>query len=405
MNIFIINSGSSSIKYQLFKMPNTKPICTGLVERIGLENSMITHKLLNGSEEKIIRRTMDLQDHEAGLHQVAELLTDSEIGVIQDPKEIEAVGHRVVHGGEAFASTTLITKEVKAEIKKLFSLAPLHNPANYLGIEVAEKIFVNAQQIAVFDTAFHQTMPEVAYRYAMPQSFYTERGIRAYGFHGTSHKYVTAKTLEYLKNPKAKIITIHLGNGCSMTAVNEGISVDTSMGFGPLNGLIMGTRSGDIDPSIIFYLVNQLGYSLDQVNNLLNKQSGMLGLTGFSDMRDITKAMAAGNEQAELAYDMYAYRIKKYIGSYAAVLNGLDAIVFTAGVGENDALIRQMICRDMEFFGFRLDEEKNKARSANLKEISTDDSQVKILVVPTNEELEIVEQCYELINERSALFS
>jgi acetate kinase len=405
MNIFIINSGSSSIKYQLFKMPNTKPICTGLVERIGLENSMITHKLLNGSEEKIIRRTMDLQDHEAGLHQVAELLTDSEIGVIQDPKEIEAVGHRVVHGGEAFASTTLITKEVKAEIKKLFSLAPLHNPANYLGIEVAEKIFVNAQQIAVFDTAFHQTMPEVAYRYAMPQSFYTERGIRAYGFHGTSHKYVTAKTLEYLKNPKAKIITIHLGNGCSMTAVNEGISVDTSMGFGPLNGLIMGTRSGDIDPSIIFYLVNQLGYSLDQVNNLLNKQSGMLGLTGFSDMRDITKAMAAGNEQAELAYDMYAYRIKKYIGSYAAVLNGLDAIVFTAGVGENDALIRQMICRDMEFFGFRLDEEKNKARSANLKEISTDDSRVKILVVPTNEELEIVEQCYELINERSALFS
>jgi acetate kinase len=405
MNIFIINSGSSSIKYQLFKMPNTKPICTGLVERIGLENSMITHKLLNGSEEKIIRRTMDLQDHEAGLHQVAELLTDSEIGVIQDPKEIEAVGHRVVHGGEAFASTTLITKEVKAEIKKLFSLAPLHNPANYLGIEVAEKIFVNAQQIAVFDTAFHQTMPEVAYRYAMPQSFYTERGIRAYGFHGTSHKYVTAKTLEYLKNPKAKIITIHLGNGCSMTAVNESISVDTSMGFGPLNGLIMGTRSGDIDPSIIFYLVNQLGYSLDQVNNLLNKQSGMLGLTGFSDMRDITKAMAAGNEQAELAYDMYAYRIKKYIGSYAAVLNGLDAIVFTAGVGENDALIRQMICRDMEFFGFRLDEEKNKARSANLKEISTDDSRVKILVVPTNEELEIVEQCYELINERSALFS
>ncbi len=405
MNIFIINSGSSSIKYQLFKMPNTKPICTGLVERIGLENSMITHKLLNGAEEKIIRRTMDLQDHEAGLHQVAELLTDSEIGVIQDPKEIEAVGHRVVHGGEAFASTTLITKEVKAEIKKLFSLAPLHNPANYLGIEVAEKIFVNAQQIAVFDTAFHQTMPEVAYRYAMPQSFYTERGIRAYGFHGTSHKYVTAKTLEYLKNPKAKIITIHLGNGCSMTAVNEGISVDTSMGFGPLNGLIMGTRSGDIDPSIIFYLVNQLGYSLDQVNNLLNKQSGMLGLTGFSDMRDITKAMAAGNEQAELAYDMYAYRIKKYIGSYAAVLNGLDAIVFTAGVGENDALIRQMICRDMEFFGFRLDEEKNKARSANLKEISTDDSRVKILVVPTNEELEIVEQCFELINERSALFS
>jgi acetate kinase len=405
MNIFIINSGSSSIKYQLFKMPNTKPICTGLVERIGLENSVITHKLLNGDEEKIIRKTMDLVDHEAGLQQVAQLLTDKEVGVIQDPQEIEAVGHRVVHGGETFASTTLITKEVKAEIKKLFSLAPLHNPANYLGIEVAEKIFTKALQIAVFDTAFHQTMPPVAYRYAIPQSFYSERGIRAYGFHGTSHKYVTAKTQEYLKNEKAKIITIHLGNGCSMAAVNAGVSIDTSMGFGPLNGLIMGTRSGDIDPSIIFHLVNQLGYSLDQVNNLLNKQSGMLGLTGFSDMRDILKAIAAGNEQAELAYDMYAYRIKKYIGSYAAVLNGLDAIVFTAGVGENDCAIRQMICSGMDFLGIKLDEEKNKVRSASLREINTDDASVKILVVPTNEELEIVEQCFELIEKQASVLS
>jgi acetate kinase len=405
MNIFIINSGSSSIKYQLFKMPNTKPICTGLVERIGLENSVITHKLLNGDEEKIIRKTMDLVDHEAGLQQVAQLLTDKEVGVIQDPQEIEAVGHRVVHGGETFASTTMITKEVKAEIKKLFSLAPLHNPANYLGIEVAEKIFTKAIQIAVFDTAFHQSMPPVAYRYAIPQSFYSERGIRAYGFHGTSHKYVTAKTQEYLKNEKAKIITIHLGNGCSMTAVNAGVSIDTSMGFGPLNGLIMGTRSGDIDPSIIFHLVNQLGYSLDQVNNLLNKQSGMLGLTGFSDMRDILKAIAAGNEQAELAYDMYAYRIKKYIGSYAAVLNGLDAIVFTAGVGENDCAIRQMICSEMDFLGIKLDEDKNKFRSASLREINTDDSSVKILVVPTNEELEIVEQCFELIEKQARVLS
>jgi acetate kinase len=405
MNIFIINSGSSSIKYQLFKMPNTKPICTGLVERIGLENSIITHKLLNGDEEKIIRKTMDLVDHEAGLQQVAQLLTDKEVGVIQDPREIEAVGHRVVHGGETFASTTMITKEVKAEIKKLFSLAPLHNPANYLGIEVAEKIFTKAMQIAVFDTAFHQTMPPVAYRYAIPQSFYSERGIRAYGFHGTSHKYVTAKTQEYLKNEKAKIITIHLGNGCSMTAVKAGVSIDTSMGFGPLNGLIMGTRSGDIDPSIIFHLVNQLGYSLDQVNNLLNKQSGMLGLTGFSDMRDILKAIAAGNEQAELAYDMYAYRIKKYIGSYAAVLNGLDAIVFTAGVGENDCAIRQMICSEMDFLGIKLDEDKNKVRSASLREINTEDAPVKILVVPTNEELEIVEQCFELIEKQARVLS
>lgn len=399
MNIFVVNSGSSSIKYQLFKMPNEKPICTGLVERIGLENSLITHKLFLNGEEKIIRRQLDLNDHEAGLHEVAQLLTDSEIGVIHDPEEIDAVGHRVVHGGESFASTTVITKEVKDEIKKLFSLAPLHNPPNYLGIEVAEKIFTKAKQIAVFDTAFHQTIPEKAYRYAIPQALYHDMGIRQYGFHGTSHKYVTEKALEYLHNPSAKIITIHLGNGCSMTAVNAGRSVDTSMGFGPVCGLIMGTRSGDVDPFIIFHMVNQLGYSLDQVNNLLNKQSGMLGLTGFSDMRDITKAIAEGSKDAELAYEMYAYRIKKYIGSYAAALNGVDAIVFTGGVGENDLNVRRMVCRDMNYLGIKLDEEKNKIRSGEIREINTHDSATKVLIIPTNEELEIVKQCYKLLNE------
>jgi acetate kinase len=399
MNIFVVNSGSSSIKYQLFKMPNEKPICTGLVERIGLENSAITHKLFFNGEEKVIRRQLDLNDHEAALKEVVDLLTDSEIGVIHNPQEIDAVGHRVVHGGESFASTTVITGKVKAEIKKLFSLAPLHNPANYLGIEVAEKIFTKAKQVAVFDTAFHQTMPEKAFRYAIPQHFYHDKGIRAYGFHGTSHKYVTEKTLEYLDKPSAKIITVHLGNGCSMTAVNAGKSVDTSMGFGPVCGLIMGTRSGDVDPFIIFHLVNQLGYSLDQVNNLLNKQSGMQGLTGFSDMRDITKAIAEGNEEAELAYEMYTYRIKKYIGSYAAVLNGVDAIVFTGGVGENDMNVRRMVCRDMDYLGIELDEEKNKVRSGNIREINCENSQTKILIVPTNEELEIVKQCYELLNE------
>jgi acetate kinase len=399
MNIFVVNSGSSSIKYQLFKMPNEKPICTGLVERIGLDNSLITHKLFLNGEEKLIRRQLDLNDHEAALKEVVDLLTDGEIGVIHNPEEIDAVGHRVVHGGESFASTTVITSEVKAEIKKLFSLAPLHNPANYLGIEVAEKIFSKAKQVAVFDTAFHQTMPEKAFRYAIPQHFYKDKGIRAYGFHGTSHKYVTEKTLEYLGNPSAKIITIHLGNGCSMTAVNGGKSVDTSMGFGPVCGLIMGTRSGDVDPFIIFHLVNQLGYSLDQVNNLLNKQSGMQGLTGFSDMRDITKAIAEGSEEAELAYEMYTYRIKKYIGSYAAVLNGADAIVFTGGVGENDMNVRRLVCRDMDYLGIQLDEEKNKIRSGNIREINADSSRTKILIVPTNEELEIVKQCYELLNQ------
>jgi acetate kinase len=403
MNIFVVNSGSSSIKYQLFKMPNEKPTCTGLVERIGLENSVITHKLFLNGEEKVIRRQLDLNDHEAGLHKVAQLLTDPEIGVIHNPEEIDAVGHRVVHGGESFASTTVITKEVKSEIKKLFSLAPLHNPPNYLGIEVAEKIFTKAKQIAVFDTAFHQTIPEKAYRYAIPQALYHDMGIRQYGFHGTSHKYVTEKTLEYLQSPSAKIITVHLGNGCSMTAVNAGKSVDTSMGFGPVCGLIMGTRSGDVDPFIIFHMVNQLGYSLDQVNNLLNKQSGMLGLTGFSDMRDITKAITEGNHDAELAYEMYSYRIKKYIGSYAAALNGVDAIVFTGGVGENDANVRRMVCKEMDYLGIQLDTEKNKIRSESLREINADDSPAKILIVPTNEELEIVKQCYELLNEEVAV--
>lgn len=403
MNIFVVNSGSSSIKYQLFKMPNEKPICTGLVERIGLENSVITHKLFLNGEEKVIRRQLDLNDHQAGLHEVAQLLTDPEIGVIHNPEEIDAVGHRVVHGGESFASTTVITKEVKNEIKKLFSLAPLHNPPNYLGIEVAEKIFTKAKQIAVFDTAFHQTIPEKAFRYAIPQSLYHEMGIRVYGFHGTSHKYVTEKALEYLKNPSAKIITAHLGNGCSMTAVNAGKSVDTSMGFGPVCGLIMGTRSGDVDPFIIFHMVNQLGYSLDQVNNILNKQSGMLGLTGFSDMRDINRAIAEGSKDAELAYEMYAYRIKKYIGSYAAALNGADAIVFTGGVGENDMNTRRLVCTGMEYLGIKLDEEKNKIRSNEIREISTEDSTVKVLIVPTNEELEIVKQCYELMVKEIAL--
>ena len=398
MNIFVVNSGSSSIKYQFFKMPDERPICTGLVERIGLEGSLITHKLIAKGEEKIISRRLDLPDHESGLKEVAHMLTDPEIGVIHNPQEIEAVGHRVVHGGESFASTTVITPEVKSEIKKLFSLAPLHNPANYLGIEVSEKIFTKAKQIAVFDTAFHQTLPEKAYRYAIPRSFYKEHGIRVYGFHGTSHKYVSKKASEYLQNPLVKLITVHLGNGCSMTAVDAGKSMDTSMGFGPLNGLVMGTRSGDVDPFIIFHLVNQLGYSLDQVNNVLNKQSGMLGLTGFSDMRDVTKAIAEGNEEAELAYKIYAYRIKKYIGAYAAILNGLDAIVFTGGVGENDINVRRLVCTDMDFLGINLDVERNRIRSNEVREINETSSRVKVLVIPTNEELEIVKQCFKLLN-------
>lgn len=399
MNIFVVNSGSSSIKYQLFRLPQEKPVCSGLLERIGLEGSAITHKVYKGDAEKVIKKTIDLPDHEAGLKEVARLLTDKDTGVIENPEEIEVVGHRVVHGGESFAATVIITPEVKEEIRKLFPLAPLHNPANYMGIEVAEKIFTKAKQVAVFDTTFHQTMPEKAFRYAIPQSFYTDFHIRVYGFHGTSHKYVSEQAAKYLQNDKAKIISIHLGNGCSITAIDAGKSIDTSMGFGPLSGLIMGTRSGDIDASVIFHLVDELGYDIEQVKALLNKRSGMLGLTGFSDMRDISKAIAEDDKQSELAYEMYAYRIKKYIGSYAAILNGLDAIVFTAGVGENDANIRMRVCADMSFLGIMLDKEKNNLGLGVIREMSTDESRVKVLVVPTNEELEIAQQCFELLRD------
>ncbi len=397
MNIFVINSGSSSIKYQLFKMPNEQPVCSGLVERIGLENSLITHRLLADGAERIIKKTLDIADNEAGLKEVAQLLTQGETSVIKDAGEIDAVGHRIVHGGRAFASTTIITPGIKAKIKSLFQLAPLHNPANYTGIEIAELIFTNAIQVAVFDTAFHQTMPGKAFRYAIPKNYYDDYNIRAYGFHGTSHKYVSEKAVEYLERPSAKLITIHLGNGCSMAAIDKGICIDTSMGFSPLNGLIMGTRSGDIDPSIIFHLINQYDYKADEINNLLNKSSGMMGLTGFSDMRDINLAQQQGDSEAELALDMYAYRIKKYIGAYAAALNGLDAIIFTAGVGENDAATRSRVCTDMDFLGLQIDAKKNLERKPGIREISSTTSPVKILIIPTNEELEIVKQCYSLL--------
>jgi acetate kinase len=397
MNVFVINSGSSSIKYQLIRMPDATVVCAGLVDRIGLEGATIHHKIFKPTGEETVKKTIPLPDHAAGLHEAARLLTDEKIGVIADPSEIHVVGHRVVHGGERFAKTMVLTAEVKDGIKKLFPLAPLHNPPNYLGIEVAEKIFTQATQVGVFDTAFHQTMPAVAYRIAIPHTLYQEHSIRNYGFHGTSHKYVSAKAMEYLGKSESKLITIHLGNGCSMAAVKDGICVDTSMGFGPMNGLIMGTRAGDIDQSLIFHLINELGYTPEKVNTLLNKKSGMLGLTGFSDMRDVTAEYKKGNKMAILAYDMYAYHIRKYIGAYAAVLNGLDAVIFTAGVGENDALTRSLATRNLEYLGIEMDEEKNTAAGKGIREINTPGSRVKILIVPTNEELEIARQCYELL--------
>ncbi|HYF69426.1 MAG TPA: acetate kinase [Ohtaekwangia sp.] len=397
MNVFVINSGSSSIKYQLIRMPEAEVVCSGLIDRIGLEGASIYHKIFKPAGEEKIKQVMPIRDHAVGLLEVSRLLTDEKIGVIRDPAEIDIVGHRVVHGGETFSNTTIITAEVKEKIKTLFPLAPLHNPPNYLGIDVAEDIFSVAKQVAVFDTAFHQTMPPVAYRIAIPKSFYDEYGIRNYGFHGTSHKYVSEKAIAYMKKEQSKLIIIHLGNGCSMTAVRDGICIDTSMGFGPMNGLIMGTRTGDIDQSVIFHLINTLGYSPEDVNYTLNKKSGMLGLTCFSDMRDVTAARNKGDAEAILAYDMYAYHIKKYIGAYAAILNGLDAIVFTAGVGENDALTRKLATQNMEYLGIVLDEDKNNAGDRDVTEINTTESPVKILVIPTNEELEIARQCYRLV--------
>ena len=378
-------------------MPANEVICSGMIDRIGLETSNLTY-VTNTTK---IKETAPIPNHKIGLEKIASLLMDEEVGVIQSTEEIEAVGHRVVHGGSAFSNTVIITTEVKDKIRQLFELAPLHNPANLEGIIVAEEIFSSAQQVAVFDTAFHQTIPLVAHKYAIPNYLLTENKIRVYGFHGTSHKYVSENAIHYLEqnsnNKGSKIITIHLGNGCSMTAIKDGKSIDHTLGFGPMNGLIMGTRSGDVDQSVIFYLVNSLGYSLEAVNTMLQKQSGMLGLTGYSDLRDIEANAENGNKDCQLALAMNAYRIKKYIGSYSAVLNGLDAIIFTAGIGENSSYIRKLVCTDMDYFGIELDPSKNEIRSKEIREINTPDSKTKILVIPTNEEIEIANQVYELL--------
>lgn len=392
MKILIINSGSSSIKYQLMVMPENEVICSGMIDRIGLETSNITFKTAVASREE----TLPIQNHKVGLQKVANMLLDPEKGVIKSTSEIAAVGHRVVHGGSDFSATVKIDEKVKEKIKQLFELAPLHNPANLEGINVAEEIFSSAEQIAVFDTAFHQTMPEVAYKYAIPNYLLTENKVRVYGFHGTSHKYVSEKAINYLKD-NSKIITIHLGNGCSMAAVKNGKCIDTSMGFSPSNGLIMGTRAGDIDQSVVFYMIKNLGYSPDEVNAVLLKQSGMLGLTGYSDLRDIEAEAEKGNKDCILALQMNAYRIRKTIGAYAAALNGLNAIVFTAGIGENSSYMRNLICTDMDYFGIEIDTGKNELRSKELREINSEKSIVKVLVVPTDEEYEIANQVYQLL--------
>jgi len=394
MNILIINSGSSSIKFQLIDMPSETLICSGLVERIGYQDSIINYKTNTIS----LQLTDSIETHKLGLHKIVKLLLDAENGVIADINDIKMVGHRVVHGGTLFSATTLITAEVKQEIQKHATLAPLHNPKNLEGIIVAEKLFPLAKQFAVFDTAFHQSIPEKVKKYAIPIHLYEEEGIQVYGFHGTSHQYVSKEAIAYLGLKTSKIISIHLGNGCSMTAVADGKSIDHSLGFTPSSGLIMGSRSGDIDHAIIFYLVNSLGYGLDEVKDLLTNESGMIGLTGFIDLRDIEAEAEKGNRDCILALAMNAYRIKKYIGAYIAAMNGIDAIVFTAGIGENSSKIRELVCTDMDFFGIDLDKVKNESKSKEFREINSSTSKIKILVIPTNEELEIAKQGYQLLN-------
>ena len=394
MNILVLNAGSSSIKYQVIEMPSQTVKCVGLVERIGFEDAIFTHEKNDEKYSEIV----SILNHEIGLQRIAKTLLDAKIGVINSVDEIEAVGHRVVHGGNKFSETVIITEDVKNNIHDLFDLAPLHNPANLKGIEIAETIFTSAKQIAIFDTAFHQTMPKEAYQYAIPNSFLDTHKIRAYGFHGTSHKYVSEKAIEYLgEKLSEKIITIHLGNGCSMAAIKNGKCIETSMGFAPSNGLIMGTRCGDIDQSVIFFLMKKLNKSMDEVANLLNKESGLQGLAGFSDLREISEKAANGNADCQNALNLAAYRIKKYIGSYTAVLNGVNAIVFTAGIGENSTIMRALACKNLDFLGIDLDENKNNLRSKGIREIQSNKSKVKILIIPTNEEIEIAKQSYQLL--------
>ncbi|MFT4830571.1 MAG: acetate kinase [Psychroserpens sp.] len=394
MKILILNSGSSSIKYQLIDMPSEVVLCKGIVERIGSKEAMLQYK----TDKITVEQTLEIKTHKQGLQHIAALLVDPKKGIVGQANEIQVIGHRVVHGGTTFSAPTVVTPFVKDKIKELFPLAPLHNPHNWEGLDLAEEIFPQAKQVAIFDTAFHQTIPLKAKKYAIPNHLFEEHSIQVYGFHGISHQYVSRKTIDHLKNPKSKIICIHLGNGCSMTAVVDGVSVDHSLGFTPANGLIMGSRSGDIDHSIIFYLVETLGYDLKEVNRMLLKDSGMLGLTGFNDLRDVQAAAEKGDNASDLALEMNAYRIKKYIGAYAAAMNGLDAIVFTAGVGENSSELRKRVCSEMDYLGILIDNQENEKRPVGIHVIHTPESPVKILVVPTNEELEIAKQSFTLVS-------
>ncbi len=397
--ILVVNAGSSSIKYTVFEERDLIVTARGQVEKIGTEAASYAHTWKNsegGSE--IDTGTLGQADHQLAMNFIAEKLLET---VLSGPERLSAVGHRVVHGGEQFSDTTRITSAVKETIRALIPLAPLHNPANLLGIEIAESVFPNAIQVGVFDTAFHQTIPEKAYRYAVPKPYYQQFGIRKYGFHGTSHRYITATAQSYFNRASVNLIIAHLGNGASMTAIRAGQSVENSMGLGPLPGLVMGTRSGDIDPSLIFHLAGQHGWEIQNIETDLNKESGLKGICGHSDLRAVEHAAAAGSREAQLAIDMYVYRIQQYIGSYLATLGEVDALVFTAGVGEHSHTMRSRILEGLGSLGFRIDHEINRAeRTEPVQVISAPDSPIQILVIPTDEEKQIAKEVQTMLDRK-----
>ena len=400
MKILVLNSGSSSLKFQLFVGTDLSVMAVGLIEQIGDAQSAAQLFFTDAyGLEKKLEQNQPVADHREAIMVMAEMLRDSE--TLVDTSELTGVGHRVVHGGEAFRQPVLIDDTVISAIEELIPLAPLHNPANLMGIRVTMEHVAQIPQVAVFDTAFHQSIPEHAYLYALPYDLYKQQKVRRYGFHGTSHSYVARQAALYLDRPieALNIITLHLGNGASAAAIRNGECIDTSMGLTPLEGLIMGTRSGDLDPAILFYLSRESGLDIDALDKLLNKESGLKGICGENDMRTISEAAERGDNQARLALTMFCYRLKKYIGAYMAALGGVDCIVFTGGIGENSATVRQMCCQDMEWLGLILDEEKNNIRQQKIMEIQAADSRLSLLVIPTDEELEIARQALQVIND------
>ena len=398
MKILVLNCGSSSVKYKLLDMESNEELGSGGVEKIGMKGSFLKHKRKDG--QKVMLKG-EILEHQTAVEYILGVLTSHKHGAVESLEEINAVGHRVVHGGEKFNSSVLITDDVIQKIVECIDIAPLHNPPNLAGINAINELLPNVPQVAVFDTAFHQTMPEYAYMYGIPYSLYTKYGIRRYGFHGTSHRYVSQRACDFLglDFKKTKMITAHIGNGASVTAIENGKSVDTSMGFTPIEGLMMGTRSGDVDLGVVTFLMEKEMIGSASVSTLFNKHSGVLGISGLSsDMRDIENAIAEGNERAQLALEMYEYRIKKYIGSYIAALNGVDVIVFTGGVGENQTGTRQKVCESLSFMGVKIDKELNASSRGKEVVLSTPDSTVKIVVIPTDEEFMIASDTLEIVS-------